>query len=78
MQGVYSKIKSIEEDGIEDVYCIAVPSAGNFVANGMVIKNCDALRYAIATHKVVVYDPYKQNKTREEYANRYEPTRRNY
>lgn len=46
MQGVYSKVKSIEEDGIEDVYCINVPETGNFVGNGMVIKNCDALRYA--------------------------------
>lgn len=47
MQGVYSKVKSVEEDGKEDVYCISVPSTGNFVANGIVIKNCDALRYAI-------------------------------
>ena len=45
--GVYSTVKSIEECGEEDVYCIAVPAAGNFVANGMVVKNCDALRYAV-------------------------------
>ena len=49
MQGVYSKIKSIEEDGFEDVYCLSVPESGNFVANGIVVKNCDALRYACAT-----------------------------
>ncbi len=49
MQGVYSKVKSVEEDGNEDVYCISVPSTGNFVANGIVIKNCDALRYACAS-----------------------------
>jgi hypothetical protein len=45
--GVYSPVKSIEECESEDVYCISVPSTGNFVANGIVVKNCDALRYAL-------------------------------
>lgn len=49
MEGVYSKVKSVEEDGVEDVYCISVPATGNFVANGMVIANCDALRYAVCS-----------------------------
>lgn len=49
MEGVYSKVKSVEEDGIEDVYCISVPKTGNFVANGIVIANCDALRYAVCS-----------------------------
>lgn len=49
MEGVYSKVKSIEEDGYEDVYCLSVPETGNFVANGMVIANCDALRYAVCS-----------------------------
>jgi hypothetical protein len=49
MQGVYSKVKSIEEDGFEDVYCLSVPATGNFVANGIVIRNCDALRYAVCS-----------------------------
>ena len=49
MQGIYSKVKSIEEDGYEDVYCLSVPETGNFVANGMVIANCDAFRYAICS-----------------------------
>ena len=44
--GVYSGVKSIEECEPEDVFCISVPSTGNFVANGIVVKNCDALRYA--------------------------------
>lgn len=70
MEGVYSKVKSIEEDGYEDVYCLSVPETGNFVANGMVIKNCDALRYAIQTHKVAVYQPYAHNPT-EYQANRF-------
>ena len=49
MEGVYSKVKSVEEDGFEDVYCISVPSTGNFLANGIVVKNCDALRYAVCS-----------------------------
>ena len=49
MEGSYSKIKSIEDVGYDDVYCISVPDTGNFVANGMVIRNCDALRYACYT-----------------------------
>jgi hypothetical protein len=70
MQGVYSKVKSIEEDGNEDVYCINVPATGNFVANGMVIANCDALRYAVCSafptgefHNPDLgdYDKYRRN-----------------
>lgn len=47
--GSYSRVKNIEEDGFEDVYCIYVPETGNFLANGIVVKNCDALRYAVAS-----------------------------
>ena len=47
--GVYSEIKSIEECSPEDVYCISVPSTGNFVANGIITRQCDALRYAVCT-----------------------------
>ena len=47
--GVYSGIASIEECESEDVYCISVPSTGNFVANGIVVRNCDALRYAVCS-----------------------------
>lgn len=60
MQGVYSKVKSIEPDGVEDVYCLYVPDTNNFLTNGIVSHNCDALRYAIMSHKVNIYDPYKQ------------------
>lgn len=49
MQGEYVKIKSIEESEPEDVFCLSIPDTGNFVANGMVIANCDALRYACYT-----------------------------
>lgn len=50
---VYSKVKNIEELGRDDVYCLNVPSHGNFIVNdGMVVKNClDAIRYALFTHK---------------------------
>lgn len=47
--GLYSAVKSVEECEPEDVYCISVPSTGNFVANGIVVKNCDALRYAVVS-----------------------------
>lgn len=48
--GKYVSVRSVEEDGEEDVYCMTMPKNGNFVANGIVVKNCDALRYAIFTH----------------------------
>ena len=47
--GVYSAVKSVEECEPEDVYCISVPLTGNFVANGIVVRNCDALRYAVCS-----------------------------
>jgi len=75
--GVYSAIKSIEEDGYEDVYCIYVPETHNFISNGIVSHNCDALRYAVASHKVNTYDPYKEKEQADNFLrNRYEPTRR--
>jgi len=33
----------------------------NFIANGIVVKNCDALRYCIASHKIAAYEPYAHN-----------------
>lgn len=45
----YCRVKYCVKDGFEDVYCISVPATGNFVANGMVVKNCDALRYAVCS-----------------------------
>ena len=49
---VFSKVKNIKQEGLEDVYCLNVPSHGNFVVNeGVVVKNCmDALRYGLFTH----------------------------
>jgi len=46
----YSKVKSIKKVSNEDVYCMEVPRTGNFYANGILVKNCDAMRYAIYTH----------------------------
>jgi PBSX family phage terminase large subunit len=38
---------------------------------------CDALRYAIATHKVSIYDPYKDKQRADEWrSNRYDPYRK--
>lgn len=51
MEACFVKIKSIDLDGEEDVYCLDNPQTGNFVVNeGIVIKNCqDALRYVLYT-----------------------------
>jgi hypothetical protein len=43
-------VKSVKKVENEDVYCLASKKNGNFVANGIVVKNCDALRYALYTH----------------------------
>lgn len=44
------KVKSITRKPNETVYCLATEKNGNFIANGIVVKNCDALRYAIMSH----------------------------
>lgn len=55
------KIRSIKRlPNKEDVYCLATNN-GNFIANGIIVKNCDALRYAIATHKVPKMYADKEN-----------------
>ncbi|CAB4132501.1 hypothetical protein UFOVP255_22 [uncultured Caudovirales phage] len=43
------KIKSIKTAGIEDVYCLGAIKHGTMIANGIITKNCDALRYALYT-----------------------------
>lgn len=53
------KIKSIKKAGRADVYCLAAANNGTMIANGIITRNCDALRYALYTHKVNTYDPYK-------------------
>ena len=45
-----SKKKRLEALPNEDVFCLATKKNGNFIANGIVVKNCDALRYAIYSH----------------------------
>ena len=69
------KIKSIKKlENKENVYCLKATNNGNMIANGFIIKNCDALRYAIASHKVPVYDPYKSGHDPDEYLkNRFSP-----
>lgn len=47
---VTRKIKKIERKGKQDVYCLAALQNGTMIANGMIVSNCDALRYAIYTH----------------------------
>ncbi len=71
----YSRVKMIEEDGVEDVYCLTIPDTGNFVANGIVVKNCiDAARYVSFTHKVSTYNPFAHNPT-EFTRNKYQVSR---
>lgn len=51
------KVKSIRRmNKLEDVYCLAAQNNGNMIANGIIVKNCDALRYILATHKVTSFD----------------------
>ena len=40
------KIKKISKKGKDTVYCMKVTNNSNFIANGIVVANCDALRYA--------------------------------
>ena len=62
------KIKSIKKlDNREDVYCLSAQKNRNMLANDIVVRNCDALRYALATHKVSVYDPYKEVELNKNY-----------
>ncbi len=55
------RIKSIKRAGKADVYCLAGLRNGTMIANGIITRNCDALRYALHSHKVAVYEPYAHN-----------------
>ena len=73
-QVIGKKIKSIKQAGKEDVYCLAAAKNGTMIANGIITRNCDALRYAVHTHKVNVYDPYKDKQQRDAWCrNKYDP-----
>ena len=62
----YKKIKRIQKlDQKHNVYCLKTNN-GNFIANGVVVQNCDALRYALLTHKVSSYDPEEYYRKQEE------------
>lgn len=50
VQPSFIGIKSIKRVENEDVYCLSAPKHSNFVANGIVVRNCDALRYVCHTH----------------------------
>jgi len=47
---VLKKIVGIRKKERGKVYCLASPKHSNFVANGLVVANCDALRYMVYTH----------------------------
>jgi hypothetical protein len=62
------RVKSIKRlDKKEPVYCFAAIKNGNMIANGIIVGNCDALRYAIATHKVSTFDEQSLYRKQEEY-----------
>ena len=45
-QATLVRIRSITEAGEAEVYCLTTPATGAFeVAGGVVVSNCDALRY---------------------------------
>ncbi len=43
------KIKSIRRVENEDVYCLASEKNGTMIANGIITRQCDALRYAVCS-----------------------------
>lgn len=48
MDVVGKKIKSLKKlEKREDVFCLGAIRNGTMIANGIITKNCDALRYAI-------------------------------
>lgn len=49
-QPVLVGIKSIRKSGREDVYCMLAEKNGTMIANGIVVSNCDAFRYAIRSY----------------------------
>ena len=52
------KIKKISYIGKEDVYNMEVEGYHNYILNnGMVIKNCDAIRYFVAGRPYPSIDP---------------------
>lgn len=47
-------IESIEFDGYEDVYNMEVTDNHNYaVNNGVILHNCDAMRYFVKTMRIV-------------------------
>lgn len=70
-----SRIVKIEEIGKEDVFCLTVPSVGNFIANGIAISNCDAQRYVLFSQffgkSHVSMTEAEANKMEDEYSFKY-------
>ena len=71
---VLVKVKSIRKlEQKEDVYCLSALKNGNMIANGIVVKNCDALRYACYTHKPVTYKKPPEMEQPFQNYNRFDP-----
>ena len=51
--------------GVGDVFCLVVPGVGDFrLANGWIVKNCDALRYGCMSRPYLRQENQKQKRPR--------------
>jgi hypothetical protein len=51
-------VRSVEDAGRADVYCLTVPATGAFcIEGGIVVKNCDALRYGCLYRSWIKTEP---------------------
>lgn len=52
------RVVAVRHAGRADVYCLSVPSHGCFaLANGTIVKNCDALRYGLMSRPYATASP---------------------
>jgi hypothetical protein len=51
---------SVNAAGRGDVYCMSVPEYGAFaIENGLIVSNCDALRYGVKARQQFIVEPIK-------------------
>jgi hypothetical protein len=56
------KVKSVKKlNKKSDVYCMKAEKNGTLIANGIICSNCDALRYALHSHKVSFHNHDKES-----------------
>lgn len=72
VEAVGVKIKSIKRLEREDVYCLGSKKNGTMIANGIIVSNCDALRYVLFSH---FFDQTKDDSTPQELEKRFREAR---